>query len=276
MAYKSLSISNQENINLFIHHWPVAVKKAQLFIVHGYAEHGYRYDHVAKALNEAQIEVFSYDQLGHGRSGGLQAYVPSFEGLVDDVNTIIHEYKDDMVPSFLFGHSMGGLVAVKYCLERNESSYLSGLITSGAALKIDKDLSPLLQKLAPILGKILPKLKTEPLDKATLTRSEEVLDKYMKDPLVYTSGTRARTGAEVLGAIKKIQSKFEQLTLPYLGMHGTGEKLADPEGTKELYDRAQTDDKTLKLYEGLYHELVNEPEQKEVIKDMLQWMSERI
>ena len=276
MAYKSLSISNQENINLFIHHWPVAVKKAQLFIVHGYAEHGYRYDHVAKALNEAQIEVFSYDQLGHGRSGGLQAYVPSFEGLVDDVNTIIHEYKDDKVPSFLFGHSMGGLVAVKYCLERNESEYLSGLITSGAALKIDKDLSPLLQKLAPILGKILPKLKTEPLDKATLTRSEEVLDKYMKDPLVYTGGTRARTGAELLGAIKKIQSKFEQLTLPYLGMHGTGEKLADPEGTKELYDRAQTDDKTLKLYEGLYHELVNEPEQKEVIKDMLQWMSERI
>ncbi len=276
MSYRSTSLEVSRDLQLFVHHWPVAIKKAQLIIVHGYAEHGYRYDHLGRFLNEHQIEVFSYDQLGHGRSGGLQAYIPAFDSLLDHLDQVVNNVKDDTVPTFLFGHSMGGLVAVKYCLERSASSYLNGLITSGAALMIDKDLSPLLQKLAPILGKLLPKMKTEPLDKATLTRSEEVLERYLNDPLVYTGGTRSRTGAELLKAISSIQNMFGQLSIPYLGMHGTGEKIADPEGTKALYNEAKSVDKTLKLYDGLYHELVNEPEQDEVMNDILNWINERL
>ena len=165
---------------------------------------------------------------------------------------------------------------MNYSVNYTQSNELAGLITSGAALQIDKDLSPLLQKLAPMLSMIVPKLKTEPLEKDTLTRSAEVLEAYMNDPLVYTGGIRTRLAAELLSAIKVTESKFNQLTLPYLGMHGTAEKVADPDGTKELYARSQSNDKTLKLYEGLYHELVNEPEQDQVIGDLKDWILTRI
>jgi len=276
MAYDTFSLTNKDQQRLFIHHWSVQEPVAQLVIVHGFAEHGYRYSHVAKALNEANIEVYGYDHRGHGKSGGLQSYVNRFVDYTDDLSSVLHQYRPTSIPQFLFGHSMGGLIAVNYCTTYQESNKLAGLISSGAALKIDKDLSPLLQKLAPILSMIVPKLKTEPLDKATLTRSEDVLDAYNKDPLVYTGGIRTRLAAELLSAIKRTQDKFDKLTLPYLGMHGTAEKIADPEGTKELYKQSQSIDKTLKLYEGLYHELVNEPEQDQVIGDLKDWILTRI
>ena len=275
MAYNTLSLPNKDNQKLFIHHWPVAEPKAQLFMVHGYAEHGYRYEHVARALNDAHIEVYAYDQRGHGRSEGLSAYIPSFDLMIDDLSDVLTKYISAAIPSFLFGHSMGGLVAVKYSIERKESTALSGLITTGAALKIDKDLSPLLQMFAPILGKIAPKMKTTPLEITTLTRSAEELEKYENDPLVYRQGTRARTGAELLSAIKELEPKFPQLSLPYLGMHGLAEKIADPVGTKELHRLAKSTDKTIKLYEGLYHELVNEPERDGVIDDIKEWIIDR-
>ncbi len=275
MAYTTHSLSNKDQQELFIHHWSVPEPVAQLVVVHGFAEHGYRYSHVADALNEANIEVYSYDHRGHGKSGGLQSYVHRFVDFTDDLSSVLQRYRPSNIPQFLFGHSMGGLIAVNYCITYQESTALAGLITSGAALQIDKDLSPFLQKLAPILSMIVPKLKTEPLDKSTLTRSSDVLDAYMNDPLVYTGGFRTRLAAELLAAIKRTQVKFDQLTLAYLGMHGTAEKIADPAGTKELYNRSQSSDKTLKLYEGLYHELVNEPERDQVISDLKDWILAR-
>lgn len=276
MAYNTLSLTNKDEQDLFIHHWSVSDPIAQLVIAHGFAEHGYRYEHVARALNEANIEVYSYDHRGHGKSGGLQSYVHRFIDYTDDLSSVLQAYKPTGIPQFLFGHSMGGLISVNYCVNYAESKELAGLITSGAALKIDKDLSPLLQKFAPLLSKIAPKLKAEPLDKTTLTRSADVLDAYMADPLVYTGGIRTRLGAELLSAIKRTQAKFDQFASPYLGMHGTAEKIADPMGTQELYERCRSSDKTLKLYEGLYHELVNEPERDQVIGDIKDWILSRI
>ncbi len=276
MSYHTSSISNKDEQDLFVHHWSIDNPKAQLVIAHGYAEHGYRYSHVAEAMIQQHVEVVCYDHRGHGKSGGLQAYVNRFEDFTADLNLILSKSRKVNLPQFLFGHSMGGLIAVNYCVTNAESKKLAGLITSGAAVKIDKDLSPILQMFAPFLSMILPKLKTEPLDKTTLTRSEEVLDAYMKDPLVYTGGTRARLGAELLAAMKKTEARFASLELPYLGMHGTGEKIADPDGTKDLHEKAKSADKTLKLYEGLYHELVNEPEKEQVIADMIDWITKRI
>ena len=276
MAYGTHNLTNKDDQNLYIHHWSVSNPVAQLVIVHGFAEHGYRYSHLAEALNQAQIEVYGYDHRGHGKSGGLQSYINRFKDYTDDLSQVLGQYRSEGLPQFLFGHSMGGLISVNYSVNYTQSNELAGLITSGAALQIDKDLSPLLQKLAPMLSMIVPKLKTEPLEKATLTRSAEVLDAYMKDPLVYTGGIRTRLAAELLGAIKGTEAKFEGLTVPYLGMHGTAEKIADPAGTQELYERCQSSDKTLKLYEGLYHELVNEPERDQVIGDIKDWILARI
>ncbi len=275
MSYVSEPLDLLNGDKSIVHKWDAVVPQAIVVIVHGYAEHGYRYGHFAERLNDAHISTIAYDQRGHGRASGLQGYIDDFDGLLDDLDSVINRYHTDDIPMFIFGHSMGGLVAASYCINRQPKK-ISGLITSGAALKLDADLSPLLQKLAPLLGSLLPKMKTQPLDKTYLTRSPAVLEAYMADPLVYTDGTRSKTGAGMIKAIKELSTKFSQLKIPYLGLHGTGEKMTDYRGTERLYNEAAVSDKTLKLYDGLYHELINEPEAEEVMSDIVEWIKNRM
>jgi alpha-beta hydrolase superfamily lysophospholipase len=115
-------------------------------------------------------------------------------------------------------------------------------------------------------------MPTVVLDGTAISRDQEVVEKYDSDPLNYRGGVPARTGGEMNRIIKFIKANMEKITLPILIMHGTADRLADPQGSKELYARVQSADKTLKLYEGLYHEILNEPEQGEVIADMVQWL----
>jgi len=247
--------------------------KANLVLVHGYAEHSARYKHFFEAANKQGISVYSFDLRGHGKSDGLMGYVPSLDDVVADIGRVIDHCGLQKDP-FLMGHSLGGLLATRYCLTENQNN-IKGLITSAAALEIDKDLSPVLQALAPILGYLLPKLKTEKLDTTYLTRSKEVKEAYFADPLVYTDGTRAKTGAEMLQGIKKTSKLFSKLTIPLLAMHGSADRLTMPDGTIRLHKEASSTDKTLTIYDGFYHELVNEPEKAKVINDIIEWILKR-
>ncbi len=247
--------------------------KTNLVLVHGYAEHSARYQHFYEAANLLGINVYSFDLRGHGKSDGLMGYVPNLDDLVMDIERVMDHFQLKN-KAFLMGHSLGGLIVSRYCLTQNQNNF-KGLITSAAALEIDKDLSPILQMLAPILGKILPKLKTEKLDTTYLTRSKEIKEAYFADPLVYNEGTRARTGAEMLQGIKKTVPLFSKLTIPLLAMHGSSDGLTMPDGTIRFHKEARSTDKTLKIYDGLYHELVNEPEKTKVINDILTWILKR-
>lgn len=278
MSYKSTSIISSQNHKLFVHQWPTTVVKAKLIIVHGYAEHGYRYDEFARYLNENSIEVLGYDQVGYGRSEGVRGYVDRFNTYINDLDKFMDfvDLDNSSVPIFLMGHSMGGLVATQYCLTNTRSASIAGLITSAAALKLDDDLSPILQMIAPLLGFLFPKFKTEKLDQTYLTRSEDNLKAYNSDPLNYLEGTRARTGAEMIKTIKAIPKSFPDLSIPLLAMHGTGDKLTDRRGTEQLYNDASSTDKELKIYDGLYHELLHEPEKVGVMNDIIEWMKNRL
>jgi len=248
-------------------------EKAKLLLIHGYAEHSARYYHFIEALNEQGISFYSFDLRGHGKSEGLRAYIRRMEDVFSDVDSVIKHYNLSG-NTFLMGHSLGGLIATQYTVTRDQTQF-NGLITSGAALAIDPNLSPFLQKLAPILGAILPKLKTEKLDVSTLTRSPEVLQAYESDPMVYREGTRARTGAEMLKAIRETGAAVEKITIPLLAMHGSEDRTTMPSGTEHLFAKARSVDKQLKIYEGLFHELVNEPERDQVIQDIHTWILER-
>ncbi len=247
--------------------------RAKLLLIHGYAEHAGRYAYFMEAAVNRGVSVYAFDLRGHGRSDGLTAYLPSFNAIVEDIDKVI-DTLNIKGETFLMGHSLGGLIATRYCLTRNQND-VKGLITSGAALEIDKNLSPLLQRLAPILGWLLPKLKTEKLDTTYLTRSPEVKEAYFNDPLVYTQGTRAKTGAEILHAIKATAPLFHKLTIPLLALHGSADQLTMPDGTITLHKQASSKDKKLVIYDGLYHELVNEPERDLVINDILTWILDR-
>ena len=110
------------------------------------------------------------------------------------------------------------------------------------------------------------------MDGESISRDKAVVEKYNSDPLNYRGGVPARTGGEINRVIGIIQANMEKITLPILIMHGTDDRLADPQGSKDLYTNVGSADKTLKLYERLYHEIFNEPEQNQVIADMVQWL----
>lgn len=252
--------------------------KGMVVIVHGLAEHSGRYAHVAAALNKAGYAVGALDQRGHGKTdpGGPTAVIRSFDDFWDDLDIFLERarQRSEGKPLFLLGHSMGGEIVVSYVIERSPA--LHGLLASAAAIQISKDVSPLMVKMAGLLSAVAPGMPTIKLDGTAISRDQAVVDKYDSDPLNYRGGVPARTGAEINRVVKLIQNRMEEIRLPILIMHGTADRLSDPQGSKDLYARVQSPDKTLKLYDGFYHEILNEPEQEKVLADIVEWMDARL
>jgi alpha-beta hydrolase superfamily lysophospholipase len=269
-------LTNQRKQKLFTKFWlPETDMKAAIFLLHGYAEHSGRYTHVAEALTNENLGVFALDHHGHGRSEGRRADVRRFDDYADDVKLLVDKLSAEYpsLPRFVFGHSMGGAIAIKFILKFPGS--VSGMLTTGAAVKISDDISPFLQKIAGFAARILPTLPAENLDASTISRDPEIVRLYENDPLVYRGKIRVRMGAELLRASKEITVNLERITIPFWAGHGTEDKLIDPMGSQWLYDRAKSSDKTFRLYNGLYHEILNEPEKETVLAEMLVWILQR-
>jgi acylglycerol lipase len=243
-------------------------------IVHGYAEHSGRYEEVAGRLLAAGYGVYQFDLRGHGRSEGPRAFVRSFGDYVRDVQAFVeHVRRRQDGPLFLLGHSMGGLIAARWTLANPLGA--SGLVLSGAALKVNDHIHPWLQRMSSAIAMLAPQLPTIRLDDAALSRSAETVRRFREDPLVYHGRMPARTGAEILRAAKQLAPRLSEFRLPLLIMHGGDDRLADPEGSRQLHGQAVSHDKTLKLYPGLFHEIFHEPERRQVIDDLVAWLDER-
>jgi alpha-beta hydrolase superfamily lysophospholipase len=271
------SLTTEDGLILHTQHWtPERAPTAIFLLVHGYAEHCGRYDHVAGTFVEQGAGVYAYDHRGHGRSEGRRAYVDRFEQYLADL-ALVHKSVQACtadVPVFLFGHSMGGLIALLYVLTRSPS--LRGLLLSAPAIDVNPDLAPLLQKMAHVLGRFVPTLPTVRSPQGAISRDPAVLEEARNDPLNYHGRTLARTGAELLRAGNEAQGRLHELETPFLVFHGTADPLASPDWSKRLYERAAATDKTLRLYDGLYHETFNEPEQDQVLDDLTTWLGERM
>lgn len=264
-----------DGIRLFTQCWCVDAPQAAVALVHGHAEHSGRYAHVAAHLNARDVSVYAYDQRGFGRSGGRRGYIGSFDQLLDDLHHFLHRTQQRLpdAPLFLFGHSMGGAVCALYAIEHDPD--LRGLILSSPAVEVDDDIAPFLRKLAGLLGRLVPTLPTIHTPTDAISRDPEVVADATSDPLNYHGRVRARTGAELIRAVRRIQAQMEAITLPLLVFHGTADRLTDPAASQMLYKHARASDKTLKLYDGLYHETFNEPEKEQVLDDMARWIAAR-
>ncbi|UCE05162.1 MAG: lysophospholipase [bacterium] len=262
-----------DGLILFEQSWqPTKETKAVIVIIHGLAEHSGRYKHVVEYLLNHDYAVETFDLRSHGQSEGKNTYIRSFDEFLDDLDLFLkrvgerHHGKNIL----LLGHSMGGTIAVLFVISRKTD--LKGIILSGATLKISDEISPFLVRISSILGKLVPKLPTIKVDCNAISRDPEVVKKYDNDPLVYRGGILARTGAEFNRAIKLIQKQMEFVTVPLLILSGAADRLSDPEGSRQLYERAQSNDKALKLYEEFYHEILNEPEKEKVLADIVDWL----
>lgn len=178
------------------------------------------------------------------------------------------------VPVFLLGHSMGGLIAARYLPQHPHE--FAGAIISAPAIKLADDLSPWLIGVGKTLSVLLPKLGLIPLNPHGVSRDAEVVNAYLADPLVCKDKTSARLAAEILKNMNAVLADAEQITLPVLIVQGGADIIVDPEGAQWLHDALGSDDKTLQMYEGLYHEVLNEPEHKTVLADIENWLLTRL
>lgn len=273
-SHSTGTYESDDGLRLFEQGWsPAGNPKAVVAIVHGYGEHSCRYVHVAEELTRNGYAVSTFDLRGHGQSqGDPRTFIRSFEEHLDDLEDFLSRVRERHPgrPLFLFGHSMGGTISTLFAIARQPE--IRGLLLSGASLKLSNKYSPSLITLAKIISALFPKLPLLKLDASAVSRDPEVVRDYVRDPLVHHGGIPARTGAEMNRAMELIRQQMEALEVPLLILHGTGDLLADPEGSRQLYDRSQSVDKDLRLYEGLYHEILNEPEKAQVLADMVGWL----
>lgn len=263
-----------DDISLYTISNTVSHATANLIFLHGYTEHIGRYAWMIEQLNLAGINVFAYDHRGYGKSDGTRAYINSFGQYIDDLDVYLNQLKKPDLPTFLMGHSMGSLIGVNYLTLHIQHPF-AGFISSGGALKINDGISPFLRKISGIMSKLTPHLKTIKLDPNALSRDPKEVVKYFTDPAVYHGGTKARLGYEMLEAMKTAQNNFQKIHLPILILHGTEDKLADPVGSQLMYDKVASTDKKIEYFEGLYHEIMNEPEKETVMKVLTTWIKDR-
>jgi acylglycerol lipase len=255
---------------------PESEPKAVLLIVHGLGEHSGRYRNVVNHFVPMNFAVYGMDHPGHGKSDGTRKYVDRFEDFIDNVKSYFDRIQGWQTgkPIFLVGHSMGGLISAEYLLDHQAG--LKGAILSGPSVKIPGNVSPVTVLIGKMLVALMPRLgllKTAP---EGVSRDPAVVQAYIDDPLVSKKKTTVRLAAEMLKAMQRVSSEAKKITIPILILQGGADWIVDPAGAKMLYDSVGSADKEIKIYDGLYHEVYNEPEHLKVLQDVELWIAARM
>lgn len=247
---------------LFYQAWESPSPRAAVVLAHGYAEHSGRYEHVGRALAEAGFSTWALDHHGHGRSEGERADVRSLAEAVSDLDAFVDLVEEQAPgsPRFLVGHSMGGLIATAYAEDHQER--LSGMVLTGAAVAVNPMLDALLEM------EEIPALGLSQL----VSRDPEVVKDYESDPLNWL-GPPPRNALKTLASVPTVRDRLAEITLPLLVMHGGGDAIVSPQASEDIAAMVSSDDVSLVVWPDLYHEIFNEPEQKEVIGEMTVWIS---
>lgn len=267
-------ITTARGRKLYWHGWtsgePV---KGVVAIAHGLHEHSARYEYVAERLVAAGYPVYAIDHAGHGRSDGKRGDLSPLSDVVDGIDKLITlaGERHPGVPRFLLGHSAGGLFALQYATGSPQEE-LRGLILSAPAVDISI-VTKAQRSIMKVLARVAPRLPVVPLDSNLVSRDPDVVHYHATNPLMVRGKARARTVYEGVIGADSIPTRLARLKLPVLVLTGTEDKLVAPAGAKLVAEKAASDDVTYHEYDGLYHEILNEPEKDKVIADVLSWLS---
>ncbi|MEV0945557.1 lysophospholipase [Rhodococcus sp. NPDC049939] len=247
-----------------------------LLLAHGIGEHARRYDHVVDRLVGLGLVVYAPDHRGHGRSGGKRIELRDWSEFIDDLHRLsaIAAAQNPGLPRFLLGHSMGGAIALTYALDHGEE--LEGLILSAPAIELVTKKPKFVIELGKIVGRFAPGIPVETLDVKAVCRDPAVVAAYESDPLVYHGKVKAGIARGLVIAAESFPERVPSLTMPTLVLHGTDDRVVDISGSRMIAERAGTQDMTLKTYDGLFHEVFNEPEQEKVLDDLVDWLRPRL
>lgn len=268
-----------DDVTFYMQGWePPGKPKAIVCLVHGLGEHTGRYAHVGRALNDAGYALFGFDLRGHGQTGGPRGHFPSLDAVMQDIRQFVEFQKRNHpgLPVFLYGHSLGGLLTLTYAIQYGDG--LKGVIVTGAGLRSSLQEQKGKIALVKLLGSLTPSMiiKSE-LETAALSRDADVVQAYVNDPLVHDKASLG-LGKAGLSAIDLCFARAREFKPPLLIMHGAADRITYPSGSEDFARLAGETNKdvTLKLWEGMYHEIHNEPEQAEVFKVMIEWMDKHV
>jgi alpha-beta hydrolase superfamily lysophospholipase len=277
IAEASGSFSGVLGRHIFWRSWnpDPATPRAVIVLVHGLGEHSGRYDHVVARLVDEGYAVLAVDHRGHGRSDGPRAFIEDMDHAVADLDTLVGRAvaAEPGGPVFMLGHSMGGLIALRYALAHQDR--LAGLILSAALAQLNPVPRPL-ELIGRALSVIAPRAPLIGIDSDLVSRDPAVVQAYRSDPLVHHGKIPARTAVEIADAAERFPATVSAITVPTLILYGTADGLCPPEGSRMLGERIGAADTTITAYEGLFHEILNEPERETVLGDIVAWLAARV
>ena len=273
MKHKEGFFKGVREANIYFQSWlPESEPKAGLLIVHGLAEHSGRYMNVVNHFVPLGYAVYGIDQLGHGKSDGTRVYIKHFDDYTKTLKIyfdMISRWQSDN-PIFLVGHSMGVLIGAVYLLDHQAE--LAGAVFSGAFVKVPSNITPTTILLGKMLSALIPRFGLVRVDANAVSRDPAVVQAYINDPLVHRGKITARLSAEILKAMQYLNGQANKITLPIMIVQGSADKLVDPVGAQMLYDMVSSTDKEIRIYDGLCHEVYNEPEHDMVLREVERWL----
>ena len=257
---------------IFFRAWhPDGKARGVVVIVPGFNAHSGYYAWVAEQLTGEALAAYAVDLRGRGKSDGERFYVEKFQDYVDDVSALVNRAKsrEAGLPVYLLGHSAGGVVSCLYALENQ--SQLAGLICESFAFQVPApDFALAVFK---GLSHIAPHVHVLHLKNEDFSRDPNIVRAMNDDPLIANETQPTETLAEMVRADERLEKEFPRIKLPVLILHGTSDKATKPSGSQLFYDTAGSTDKTLKFYEGGYHDLLNDTDKQRVMSDIRVWIN---
>ncbi len=277
MRHEESTTETPDGLTLYQQSWRGGTTKAAVVLVHGYAEHSGRYEHVAERFTRAGYAVHAFDLRGHGRSQGeprvLVRSIDEYTGDLERFLTSVRE-REAGLPVFLLGHSMGGAISARFLLDGDHG--LTGAILSAPAVRRAGIFGLPVEGFFLFFAGLLPRWRFPKLNSDVISRDPDVVRRYDNDPLVYRDGMPIGTAAAIVKSARYVDKHAGRINLPVLISHGTDDGLVNHIASERFYERLGPMDKTLKLYQGLFHEILNEPERDQVMQDMIDWLDAHV
>ncbi len=277
--HTSFFSSSIDNEKIFYRKHIPSDEKVQRVVIyqHGFGEHSGRYNNLVQTMAGSGTALYGIDSRGHGRSPGIRGHVEDFDWYCRDFGQLVGLALEEtnLKQAIVLGHSMGGVIVLKYALAGENQKRIAGLISSSTGFSPVLDFEKTVKKTAAsILSAFLPGLVLDAnLDVNLLSHDPQVIADYQSDPLVHGK-ISLKMGDTFFSSGTELLRRAHLLTVPLLVIHGTADGITDAKSSREFYERAASKDKTLKLYEGLYHETMNEasPDRERVLADIKDWI----
>ncbi len=272
---KESSFAGVGGLKIFTRSWlPAGNPRGVMILIHGFNAHSGYMTWPAEQFAANGLACYALDLRGRGKSEGERFYVEKFSDYLEDVDKLVSIAKAENpnLPVYVLGHSAGGVIATSYVFEHQAE--IAGLISEDFAY--DVGLPDAVELILKGVSHLAPHLHVYSLKNADFSRNPEAVEFMNNDPLIANESQPAETSAEMLKAADRLTENFPKFTVPVFIIHGTADRVTRPAGSQHFYDTAGSTDKTLKLYEGHYHDLLNDVDREIVMADIQSWLDQRL